>query len=115
MDRYDARKAAVAEMDELGLLEKIEDLEHAVGECYRCGSVIEPLISPQWFVKMEPLAKPALEAVKNGDIKFVPKRFEKIYTGWLEGIRDWCISRQLWWGHQIPAWYCDECGHIRCV
>ena len=114
MDRYDARKAVVAEMDELGLLEKIEDLEHAVGECYRCGSVIEPLISPQWFVKMEPLAKPALEAVKNGDIKFVPKRFEKIYTGWLEGIRDWCISRQLWWGHRIPVWYCDDCGEIIC-
>ena len=114
MDRYECRKAVVAEMDELGLLEKIEDLEHAVGECYRCGTVIEPLISPQWFVKMEPLAKPALEAVKNGDIKFVPQRFEKIYTGWLEGIRDWCISRQLWWGHRIPVWYCDDCGEIIC-
>ena len=114
MDRYDARKAVVAEMEELGLLEKIEDLEHAVGECYRCGSVIEPLISPQWFVKMAPLAKPALEAVKNGDIQFVPKRFEKIYIGWLEGIRDWCISRQLWWGHRIPVWYCDDCGEIIC-
>ena len=114
MDRYDARKAVVAEMDELGLLEKIEDLEHAVGECYRCGSVIEPLISPQWFVKMAPLAEPALEAVKTGDIQFVPKRFEKIYTGWLEGIRDWCISRQLWWGHRIPVWYCDDCGELIC-
>ncbi len=114
MDRDQCRKAVVAEMEELGLLEKIEDLEHSVGQCYRCGTIIEPLISPQWFVKMEPLAKPALEAVKNGDIRFIPARFEKIYTGWLEGIRDWCISRQLWWGHRIPVWYCDDCGATIC-
>ncbi len=114
MDRYECRKAVVAAMDKLGLLEKIEDISHAVGECYRCGSIIEPLISPQWFVKMEPLAKPAIEAVKNGDIRFVPARFAKIYLGWLENIRDWCISRQLWWGHRIPVWYCDECGEVIC-
>lgn len=114
MDRYECRKAVVEAMDKLGLLEKIEDISHAVGECYRCGSIIEPLISPQWFVKMEPLAKPAIEAVKNGDIRFVPARFAKIYLGWLENIRDWCISRQLWWGHRIPVWYCDDCGEVIC-
>lgn len=114
MDRYECRKAVVAAMDELGLLEKIEDINHAVGECYRCGSIIEPLVSPQWFVKMAPLAKPAIEAVKNGDIRFVPARFAKIYLGWLENIRDWCISRQLWWGHRIPVWYCDDCGEVIC-
>lgn len=114
LDRDECRKAVVEDMDKLGLLEKIEDISHAVGECYRCGSVIEPLISPQWFVKMEPLAKPAIEAVKTGDIRFVPQRFEKIYLGWLENIRDWCISRQLWWGHRIPVWYCQDCGEIIC-
>ncbi len=114
MDRYECRKAVVDAMNKLGLLEKIEDITHAVGECYRCGSIIEPLISPQWFVKMEPLAKPAIEAVKTGDIRFVPARFAKIYLGWLENIRDWCISRQLWWGHRIPVWYCDDCGEIIC-
>ncbi len=113
-DRYECREALVKEMDELGLLEKIEELQHAVGQCYRCGSTIEPLVSPQWFVKMAPLAKPAMEAVQNGDIRFVPERFGKIYLGWLENIRDWCISRQLWWGHRIPVWYCDDCGEIIC-
>jgi len=113
-DRYECREALVREMDELGLLEKIEELQHAVGECYRCGSTVEPLVSPQWFVKMAPLAQPAMEAVRTGDIRFVPERFDKIYLGWLENIRDWCISRQLWWGHRIPVWYCADCGEIIC-
>ncbi len=113
-DRYECREALVKEMESLGLLEKIEELQHAVGECYRCGSTIEPLVSPQWFVKMAPLAKPAMEAVQKGDIRFVPERFSKIYLGWLENIRDWCISRQLWWGHRIPVWYCDDCGETIC-
>lgn len=110
MDRYECRKALVKELQEIGALVSIEDHEHAVGHCSRCHSTIEPMISTQWFVKMESLAKPAAEAVKNGDIKFVPERFTKIYCNWLDNIRDWCISRQLWWGHRIPAWYCDECG-----
>ncbi|MGE5654096.1 MAG: valine--tRNA ligase, partial [Bacillota bacterium] len=110
MDRYDCRKALVKEMESLGLLDKIQDHQHAVGQCYRCGTVVEPLVSAQWFVKMEPLAKPALEAVQRGDLEFVPERFAKTYTNWLENIRDWCISRQLWWGHRIPAWYCPN-GH----
>ncbi len=114
MDRYECREKLVAEMDDLGLLEKIESIQHAVGECYRCGTTVEPLVSPQWFVKMQPLAEPAIEAVKSGDIKFVPARFEKVYLGWLENIRDWCISRQLWWGHRIPVWYCKHCGEIIC-
>ena len=110
MDRYECRKALVKELKEIGALVSIEDHEHAVGHCSRCHSTIEPMISTQWFVKMESLAKPAAEAVKNGDIKFVPERFTKIYCNWLDNIRDWCISRQLWWGHRIPAWYCDDCG-----
>lgn len=114
MDRYVCREKIVAELDSLGLFHKKEEISHAVGTCYRCGSVIEPLVSPQWFVKMKPLAEPAMEAVKTGDIRFVPERFSKIYLGWLENIRDWCISRQLWWGHRIPVWYCDDCGELIC-
>ena len=112
MDRYDARKAIVADLEEQGYLVKVEPYSHNVGTCYRCGTVVEPLISPQWFVKMKPLAKAAIEVVKDGRIKFVPERFTKIYLNWMENVHDWCISRQLWWGHQIPAWYCDDCGHI---
>ncbi|MBE6084105.1 MAG: valine--tRNA ligase [Selenomonas ruminantium] len=110
MDRYECRKALVKELEKLGVLVSVEEHEHAVGHCSRCHSTIEPMVSKQWFVKMESLAKPAMEAVKDGRIKFVPERFSKIYLQWLENIRDWCISRQLWWGHRIPAWYCDECG-----
>ena len=112
MDRYEARKAIVAEMDELGLLVKIEDYSHNVGTCYRCHSTVEPLIKKQWFVKMDELIKPASEGVRNGDIQLIPERMEKTYYNWTDNIRDWCISRQLWWGHQIPAYYCDECGEI---
>jgi len=112
MDRYEARKAIVADLEEQGYLVKVEPYSHNVGTCYRCGTVVEPLISPQWFVKMKPLAKAAIEVVKDGRIKFVPERFTKIYLNWMENVHDWCISRQLWWGHQIPAWYCDDCGHI---
>ncbi len=112
MDRYEARKAIVADLDAAGFLVKIEPIKHNVGSCYRCNSVVEPRISKQWFVKMEPLAKPAIEAVRSGDIKFIPARLEKIYFNWMENIKDWCISRQLWWGHRIPAWYCPDCGEI---
>lgn len=110
MDRYEARKAIVDDLEKEGALVKIEDYSHNVGTCYRCKTTVEPRISKQWFVKMESLAKPAIDAVKNGETKFVPERFDKIYFHWLENIKDWCISRQLWWGHQIPAFYCDECG-----
>ncbi|SHI44508.1 valyl-tRNA synthetase [Anaerovibrio lipolyticus DSM 3074] len=110
MDRYECRKALVKELEEIGALVSIEDHEHAVGHCSRCHSTIEPMISTQWFVKMDTLAKPAADAVRDGRIKFVPERFTKIYCQWLDNIRDWCISRQLWWGHRIPAWYCDDCG-----
>ena len=112
MDRYEARKAIVEDLDKEGYLVKIEDHEHNVGTCYRCHTTIEPRVSKQWFVKMEEIAKPAIEAVKNGDTKFVPPHFDKTYFHWLENIRDWCISRQLWWGHRIPAFYCDDCGEM---
>ncbi len=112
MDRYECRKAMIADLEEMGLLVKIEDHAHNVGQCYRCGTTVEPIISKQWFVKMKPLAQPAIDAVKNGETKFVPEHFEKVYFHWLENIRDWCISRQLWWGHRIPAFYCDECDEI---
>jgi len=112
MDRYECRKAIVADLEAEGYLVKVEPYSHNVGCCYRCGSVVEPLTSPQWFVKMKPLAKPAIDVVKDGRIKFVPERFTKTYLNWMENVHDWCISRQLWWGHQIPAWYCDDCGHI---
>ncbi|MBR2215625.1 MAG: valine--tRNA ligase [Selenomonadaceae bacterium] len=112
LDRYECRKKLVAELKEQGILVSVEEHEHAVGHCSRCHTTIEPLVSKQWFVKMDSLAKPAIEAVKSGRIKFVPERFAKIYINWLENIRDWCISRQLWWGHRIPAWYCDNCGQV---
>ena len=112
LDRYEARKAIVADLEEQGYLIKTEPYNHNVGTCYRCGTVVEPMTSPQWFVKMKPLAEPAIEAVRDGRIKFVPERFSKTYYNWMENVHDWCISRQLWWGHQIPAWYCDDCGHI---
>ena len=112
MDRYEARKAIVKELDELGLLEKVEEHAHNVGTCYRCHNDVEPIISAQWFVKMKPLAEEAIRVVKEGETKFVPERFTTTYLNWMENVRDWCISRQLWWGHQIPAWYCAECGHV---
>ena len=112
MDRYEAREAIVADLEAQGYLVKIEDYNHNVGCCYRCGSVVEPLTSPQWFVKMKPLAKAAIDVVKDGRVKFVPDRFSRTYLNWMENVHDWCISRQLWWGHQIPAWYCDDCGEI---
>ena len=112
MDRYEARKAIVADLEEQGYLVKIKEHEHNVGTHDRCGTTVEPMIKPQWFVKMEELAKPAIEAVKNGDLKFVPERYTKTYLHWLENIRDWCISRQLWWGHRIPAYYCQDCGDV---
>ena len=110
MDRYEARKQIVEDLDALGLLVKVEEHTHNVGQCYRCGTTVEPIISKQWFVKMKPLAEPAMEAVKSGEVKFVPDRFSKIYMNWMENVYDWCISRQLWWGHRIPAFYCDACG-----
>ena len=112
MDRYEARKAIVKDLEEEGALVKIEDYSHNVGTCYRCGTTIEPRVSKQWFVKMKPLAGPAIDAVKNNETRFIPSHFEKTYFHWLENIRDWCISRQLWWGHQIPAFYCDDCGEM---
>ena len=112
MDRYEARRAIVAALDAAGYLVKIEPCSHNVGTCYRCKTVVEPMTSDQWFVKMKPLAKPALDAVLSGDIKFEPERFSKTYINWMENCHDWCISRQLWWGHRIPAFYCDKCGNM---
>ncbi len=112
MDRYEAREAIVKDLQDGGFLTEIEEHQHNVGTCYRCGSTVEPRVSMQWFVKMEPLAGPAIDAVKKGDTKFVPEHFDKTYYHWLENIRDWCISRQLWWGHRIPAFYCDDCGEM---
>ncbi len=110
--RYEARKNLVAQLDAEGLLVKVEDYMHAVGHCQRCNTVVEPRVSTQWFVRIQPLAEPAIEVVRDGRIRFVPDRFTKVYFNWMENIRDWCISRQLWWGHRIPVWYCDECGHM---
>ena len=112
MDLMQCRKAIVADMEAAGALVKIEPTKHEVGTCYRCHTPVEPRVSKQWFVKMEPLAKPAIDVVREGKVKFIPERFDKIYYNWMENIRDWCISRQLWWGHRIPAWYCEECGEI---
>ncbi len=112
LDRYEARKQIVADLEEGGYLVKVEPMNHNVGSCYRCGSIVEPRVSLQWFVKMAPLAKPAVDAVKDGDIKFIPARFEKTYYNWMDNIKDWCISRQLWWGHRIPAFYCEDCGEV---
>ena len=112
MERYEARKAIVKDLEEQGYLVKVVPHTHAVGTHDRCGTTVEPLIKQQWFVKMEELAKPAIEALKSGELKFVPERFDKIYLHWLENIKDWCISRQIWWGHRIPAYYCDECGEF---
>ena len=112
LDRYEARKQIVKDLEEQGYLVKIESHSHNVGTCYRCGTTVEPITSRQWFVKMKPLAEPAVEVVKNGTVKFVPDRFSKTYLGWMENVRDWCISRQLWWGHRIPAYYCDHCGKM---
>jgi len=114
MDRYDARKAIVADLEEQGYLVKIEEHAHNVGTCYRCHKDVEPIISAQWFVKMKTLADEAIRSVNDGETKFVPERFTKNYMNWMNNIRDWCISRQLWWGHQIPVWYCADCGHMTC-
>ena len=115
LDRYEARKQIVSDLQEQGYLVKIEDHAHNVGTCYRCHNDVEPIISAQWFVKMKPLAEEAIRSVNEGETKFVPERFTKNYMNWMNNIRDWCISRQLWWGHQIPVWYCEECGHMTCT
>ena len=110
MTREECRKAVVADLEDLGLLDHIEDLTHAVGHCSRCKTTVEPFVTKQWFVKMKPLTEAALKAVEDGKTRFIPERFVKTYNHWLEDVHDWCISRQLWWGHQIPVWYCDDCG-----
>ena len=115
MDRYECRKKVIEDLDAMGLMEKTEDYSHNVGTCYRCHNDVEPIISAQWFVKMEPLAKEAMRVVEEGEVKFVPERFSKTYLNWMENVHDWCISRQLWWGHQIPVWYCDDCGKMTCT
>ncbi|MBE6871964.1 MAG: valine--tRNA ligase, partial [Ruminococcaceae bacterium] len=112
MERYEARKQIIADLEALDLLVKVEPVSHNVGHCYRCGTVVEPMASKQWFVSMKPLAEPAIDVVNDGTIKFVPERFSKTYINWMENVRDWCISRQLWWGHRIPAYYCDDCGEM---
>ena len=112
LERYEARKRIVEDLKSEGYLVEIKDHDNSVGHCERCKTVVEPLISKQWFVKMEPLAKPALDAYKEGKLNFIPERFGKVYTHWLEKIRDWCISRQLWWGHRLPVYYCDDCEEI---
>lgn len=112
LDRYEARKQIVEDFKELGLLVEIEEHQHNVGTCYRCSTTVEPIISKQWFVKMQPLAEPAIDVVREGKTRFIPERFDKIYYNWMENIRDWCISRQLWWGHRIPAYYCQDCGEV---
>jgi len=114
LDRYACRRQVVKDLEAQGYLLKVEEHRHAVGHCQRCDTVIEPLVSTQWFVKMKPLAEPAIQKVLDGEIKFIPERFTRIYINWMENIRDWCISRQLWWGHRIPVWYCQECGEIIC-
>ncbi len=115
LDRYECRKKLVEDLDAMGLLESTQDYAHNVGTCYRCHKDVEPIISAQWFVRMEPLAREALRVVREGETKFVPERFSKTYTNWMENVHDWCISRQLWWGHQIPVWYCEDCGHMTCA